>query len=99
MLLRCGIERMMLIHTFRIFRLPLVLVFLLLPECVLGQEKKVEVMTYDEYIKLHHSYPYIVEIQFGKGALLYFGAQHTNDQNHPQMAQIEELWNKFRPKV
>ncbi len=89
----------MLIHSFRKFSLLLLLAFLFLPECVLAQEKKVEVMTYDEYIKVRHSYPYIVEIQFGKGALLYFGAQHTNDPKHPEVAQIEELWKKFRPTV
>lgn len=89
----------MLIHAFRIFSLLLVSAFLFLPTCVLAQEKKVEVMTYDEYIKVRHPYPYIVEIQFGEGALLYFGAEHTNDPKHPQIAQIEEIWKKFRPTV
>lgn len=89
----------MLAHAIRKFSLLLLLAFLFLPMCVLAQEKKVEVMTYDEYIKVRHPYPYIVEIQFGKGALLYYGAQHTNDPKHPQIAQIEELWKKFRPTV
>ncbi|MGH9937415.1 MAG: hypothetical protein ACREAM_14305, partial [Blastocatellia bacterium] len=43
--------------------------------------------------------PYIVELQIDKGALLYFGAQHTNDPKHPQIAQIEKLWRQFSPTV
>ncbi len=77
----------------------IILAFLFLPALVSAQEKSVEVMSYDEYDKIRHSTPYIVEIQIGNGALLYFGAQHTNDPKHLEIAQIEELWKKFRPTV
>lgn len=62
-----------------------------------AQNPNAGVMTYDEYAKLRHSSPYVVELQIGKGALLYFGAQHTNDPKNPQIAQIEKLWKEFRP--
>jgi hypothetical protein len=63
------------------------------------QEKDLSLMTYEEYSKTSHSSPYIVELQIGKGALLYFGAQHTNDPKHPQIAQIEKLWREFMPTI
>jgi hypothetical protein len=73
---------------------------LLVASSVAGaQEKDAGLMTYDEYSKTRHSSPYIVELEIGKGALLYFGAQHTNDPKSPQIAQIEKLWGQFRPTV
>lgn len=63
------------------------------------QEKNVRIMTFDEYAKVSHRVPYVVELQIGKGSLLYFGAQHTYDPNHAQIAQIEKLWKEFRPTV
>ena len=56
-------------------------------------------MTFDEYAKVRHGYPYIVELQIGKGALLYFGAQHTYDPKDAQIAEIEKRWKEFRPTV
>jgi hypothetical protein len=64
-----------------------------------AQEKDASLMTYEEYSKAPHSSPYIVELQIGKGALLYFGAKHTNDPKHPQIAQIEKLWREFKPTI
>lgn len=64
-----------------------------------GAEKDASIMTFDEYAKVQHGYPYIVELQVGKGALLYFGAQHTYDPKDAQIAQIEKLWKEFRPTV
>src|SRR5687768_4075821 len=66
---------------------------------VLAQENNVSLMTFEEYAKVSHGYPYIVELKFGKGKLLYFGAQHTNDPTHAQTAQIEKLWKEIRPTV
>ena len=56
-------------------------------------------MTFDEYAKVKHGYPYIVKLQIGKGSLLYFGAQHIDDPKNAQTAQIEKLWKEFRPTV
>jgi hypothetical protein len=75
----------------------IVLLFAL--SAVTAQEKTPSVMTFDEYAKVRHGYPYIVELQIGKGALLYFGAQHTFDPKDAQIAQIEKRWKEFRPTV
>ena len=73
---------------------------LLVASSVVGaQEKDASLMTYDEYSKTRHSSPYVVELEIRKGALLYFGAQHTNDPKSQQIAQIEKLWGQFRPTV
>ncbi len=64
-----------------------------------AQERDVSIMTFDEYAKVSHRYPYIVELRIGKGALLYFGAQHTYDPKDAQIAQIQKLWKEFRPTV
>lgn len=64
---------------------------------VTAQERDASIMTFDEYAKVSHGYPYIVELQIGKGALIYFGVRHTYDPKDAQIAQIEKLWKEFRP--
>ena len=39
--------------------------------------------------------PYVFE----HGALLYYGASHSNDPGHPQVADIRARWEAFRPTV
>jgi hypothetical protein len=75
--------------------------FLLLPTIAAhGQEqKRGEILTYEEVAKIPHSFPYIIELRSGKGALLYFGSQHSNDPTHPQNKKIQKLWKGFRPSV
>jgi hypothetical protein len=63
------------------------------------EQKRVDIMTYEEVAKTPHSFPYIIELRTGKGALLYFGAQHSNDPKHPQNEQIQQLWKSFRPTI
>ncbi len=90
----------MFIVAFGKFSAVLLLAFLMLLSATgLAQEISASVMSYDEYIKARHASPYIVEIKFGKGALLYFGARHTNDPKDTQIAQIETLWRQFRPTL
>lgn len=44
--------------------------------------------------------PYILSIDTeGKGALLYYGASHTRDPAHPQIADIMSRWEVFKPTV
>jgi hypothetical protein len=89
----------MLLITFQKFGILSLLILFFALSAAQAQEKTDGVMTYDEYVKVRHAYPYIVELQIGKGALLYFGAQHTNDPKHAQIAQIEKLWKEFRPTL
>lgn len=44
--------------------------------------------------------PYILEINpADEGAILYYGASHTNAPDHPQISDIEDRWNEFKPTV
>jgi hypothetical protein len=89
----------MILITFQKFGVLLSIVLLFAFSVATAQEKDASIMNFDEYAKVRHGYPYIVELQIGKGALLYFGAQHTNDPQHSQIAQIEKLWKEFRPTL
>lgn len=35
----------------------------------------------------------------GRGSLLYFGALHSKDPNHPEQAELRRVWREFRPTV
>ena len=84
---------------FQRFSISSLIILLFAFSVVTAQEKDASIMTFDEYAKARHGYPYIVELQIGKGALLYFGAQHTFDPKDAQIAQIEKRWKEFRPTV
>ncbi|MFQ5675240.1 MAG: hypothetical protein ACE5G1_05025 [bacterium] len=44
--------------------------------------------------------PYILGINTeDSGALLYYGASHTRDPAHPQIADITSRWDEFKPTV
>lgn len=50
--------------------------------------------------------PYVLHVepegaggQAGKGALLFFGALHSKDPAHPQIAELRRVWNEFKPTV
>ena len=42
---------------------------------------------------------YILNIDAGGTELLYFGAKHSRDRNHPQRERIETLWKEFQPTI
>lgn len=42
---------------------------------------------------------YVLETSHGDSALLYFGAKHSRDPNHPQVKRIKSAWNRFQPTV
>jgi hypothetical protein len=56
-------------------------------------------MSFGEYATQPHRSPYVLELRAGRGALLYYGAAHTNDPAHPQIAEIQQLWQAFRPTL
>ncbi len=44
--------------------------------------------------------PYVLSIEPEEGgALLYYGASHESDPDHPQIADIQSRWREFRPTV
>jgi hypothetical protein len=99
MLSLCREKVLMPLIIFQRFSISSLIILLFAFSVVTAQEKDASIMTFDEYAKARHGYPYIVELQIGKGALLYFGAQHTFDPKDAQIAQIEKRWKEFRPTV
>ena len=63
------------------------------------EQRRADIMTYEEAAKSRHSFPYVIKLRAGKGTLLYFGALHNNDPKHPQNEQIQRRWKSFRPSI
>jgi hypothetical protein len=42
---------------------------------------------------------YILRFDGPRSGLLYFGAEHSTDPDHPQYSRLQALWNEFRPTV
>jgi hypothetical protein len=57
------------------------------------------VMSYADYNEIEHAEPYVIEIDAGSGALLYFGSRHTTNPADAQIDSIRRLWNSFKPTV
>lgn len=62
-------------------------------------KKYSDLLSWEEYKNLPAEGPYVLEVQSKKGCLLYYGAFHSNDLNHPQFADIEKKWADFRPTL
>jgi hypothetical protein len=56
-------------------------------------------MTWEEYMQLRLQGPYILEMEEGSGALLYYGVIHTKRADDPQLADIERRWKEFQPTL
>ncbi len=50
-------------------------------------------------IRGQHPEPYVLELETAHGALLYYGAHHTDDFADPQLADIRARWSAFQPTV
>jgi hypothetical protein len=57
------------------------------------------IMTWEEYARQPPRTPCVLILHAGTGELLYYGAKHTFNPNDPQIAEIERLWNEFRPTL
>src|SRR5258708_7822053 len=61
------------------------------------------VMSWKEYSRTTHPVPYVIGVEAGHGALLYFGAQHIGEARgtprHPEVDQIVSEWEQFRPTL
>ena len=56
-----------------------------------------KLMTFAEYEKVQFEVSYIVTITGHHGQLIYYGAAHVYDAKHPQIADIQRRWHRFRP--
>jgi hypothetical protein len=58
-----------------------------------------EIMTYQEYGRIRHQRPYLLQLKSGQGELLYFGVGHVYRVDDPQVAEIERRFAEFRPTL
>jgi len=79
------------------FGYSLALAGVLLGGCRSPVRRAADILTYEEYANLSCSAPYVLELDDSTGALLYYGADHVFDPEHPQNASIQKLWERFRP--
>ena len=56
-------------------------------------------MSWDDYICQPRNAPYVLELDSGRGRLIYYGAFHKVDPAHPQFEDIEQKWEKFQPTL
>lgn len=64
-----------------------------------GQVEPGLIMSWEEYSRQPRRAPYILKFSAATGELLYYGARHTFSPDDPQVAEIERLWNEFRPTL
>ncbi len=57
------------------------------------------VMTCEQYARVRHDTPYILQCARGGGRMIYYGARHVYDPADAQVQDIERFWNAFRPKI
>lgn len=67
--------------------------------CCLAQVRPSLIMTWEEYARQPPRTPCMLKFRAGTGELLYYGANHTFRPDDPQIAEIERLWNEFRPTL
>lgn len=56
-------------------------------------------MTSEEYSKVKHSRPYVLQIQTESTTILYFGIGHTRDPKDWQLKIADDLWSNLKPQV
>jgi len=65
------------------------------------QTFETKIMTMEEYSQISnfHQRPYIFQLKTTEGAILFYGSEHTKDPQNPQVIDIENYWNAFKPTV
>ncbi|MCA3000649.1 MAG: hypothetical protein ACK5RJ_03230 [Burkholderiales bacterium] len=58
-----------------------------------------DIISWEDYKNVRHEVPYVLEFESQGGKLLYFGAAHSNDANHPQFKRIKACWNHLNPEL
>lgn len=55
-------------------------------------------VTTQEYVRIKHKIPYILNISKEKQEIVYFGSKHSKNPKDKQFSKIENLFNKFLNK-
>jgi hypothetical protein len=56
-------------------------------------------MSWAEYNAASHEWPYTLNLESSRGALLYFGVQHSSSPRDQQLVTLEKFWEGFRPTI
>lgn len=56
-------------------------------------------IAWEDYVSQPRNEPYVLEFKEGIYSLLYYGAFHKVDIEHPQFEDIEERWEEFNPTL
>jgi hypothetical protein len=75
----------------------LLTVAIVIPAC--HQPKATTLISWPQYSRRSYRWPYVLQLTTPHSALMYFGAQHTNDPRDPQLVALQRLWDEFRPDV
>lgn len=70
----------------------------LLGGLALTQGKK-QLMSWEQYSRTRHTFPFVLDIRQGKGEVMYFGIQHTHDPLDKQFAILKRLIASENPEL
>lgn len=56
-------------------------------------------VSWTEYNSMPRENPYVLELDFPKGSLFYYGVFHSTDKGNRQFREIEKKWKEFSPDV
>ena len=56
-------------------------------------------MSFEQYSRVHHPLPYVLDVHQGKGRLIYFGFKHSRDPSDPQFVTLRKLWVEEKPQL
>ncbi len=67
---------------------------------VAGCAKSPWIMSWQEYSRRSHTWPYLLNLYTsGGGSLLYFGARHSNNPTDQQFSAIGYFWTQFKADI
>lgn len=58
-----------------------------------------DILTYEQYLTLKHSFPYEYSIEHNQHYLFYFGSTHSRDPNDIQYSKLQQFWEEFLQKT
>jgi hypothetical protein len=56
------------------------------------------ILTFEQYARIRHSAPYVVDVERGTSRLILFGCLHGADPANPMFDQIEDAFTRLAPR-
>lgn len=63
------------------------------------QRHQGSIMSFEEYGRIHHRIPFVLDIKENGAELIYFGIRHTRNPADPQFGEAFRLWKKLKPTL